>query len=103
MPRTILLTAVASKREYRNLIPEVSIQILQKVLEWGEKQSKSGWRKVPARVHLQRAQKHIDLWLAGDRTERHLRHAFCRLMMAVVLIENPVNLVDIFEDENERS
>ncbi len=89
MARTILFTAIASKHEYRQLIPAAAIQILQKVMEYGGQNGKSSWREIPVHVHLQRAKKHIELWLAGDRTERHLRHAFCRLMMAVVLNEIP--------------
>lgn len=89
MARTILFTASASKREHQKLIPAIAIQILQHVMEYGAENGKSGWHDIPVRVHLQRAKKHIELWMAGDRTERHIRHAFARLMMAVVLSEAP--------------
>jgi len=87
--RTILLTAVASRREYQELIPPHAIQVLQEVMEHGAKNRKTDLRTKSVRFHLGRAVVHIEKWLAGDRTERHLRHAFCRLMMAVLADEYP--------------
>jgi len=83
-----IFAAVASKREYLRLVPAGAVQVLQDVMEHGERKGKTGWRKLPVSHHLERAKRHIELYFAGDRSEPHLRHAFCRLMMAVMIDES---------------
>lgn len=83
-----IFTAIASKREFLRLVPSGAIQVLQDVMEHGERKGKTGWRNIPIGHHLDRAKRHIELFFAGDRSQPHLRHAFCRLMMAVIIDES---------------
>jgi hypothetical protein len=46
------------------------------------KYGEDNWRLIPTRPHLNAALAHIYAWLAGDRQDDHLGHAFCRLMFA---------------------
>jgi hypothetical protein len=39
------------------------------------------WRVLPTGLHLAHARRHLDLLAAGDRSEAHLAHAACRLLM----------------------
>lgn len=43
---------------------------------------RDNWRLVAVDEHLNHALVHIYAWLAGDRQEDHLGHAFTRMMMA---------------------
>jgi len=40
------------------------------------------WREIPAKEHLARAMRHINMWLMGNREETHIINASMRLMMA---------------------
>lgn len=44
------------------------------------------WRRISARMHVRHALVHILKWLAGDRSEDHLAHAACRLLMAIEVL-----------------
>jgi hypothetical protein len=83
-----IFAAIASKREFMRLVPSRAIQVIQDVMEHGERKGKTGWRNIPVQLHLEHAKRHIELYFAGDRSEPHLRHAFCRLMMAVIINES---------------
>lgn len=82
-----IITAIASKREYQRLVPRSAIQVLQDVMEQGEKNGKHNWQSTPVDEHLERVFRHITLYRMGVRSEYHIRCAFCRLMMAVVCNE----------------
>lgn len=74
-----------SKLEYRfDLIDTKAIFKLAHVLYAGEiRYGKDNWRKIDVDSHLNHAMSHIYAYLAGDGQDRHLDHAFCRLMMAI--------------------
>lgn len=70
---------------YRNLIPEGVVQVLQNVMDHGERKGKRdiGWTE-SIEDHIEHAREHLDDWYnEGDEGEDHLAHAFTRLMMAV--------------------
>jgi hypothetical protein len=67
-----------------DLIDGEAIIELGKVLQGGAKDhGEENWRLIPVRSHLNKALIHIFAWIAGDRQDDHLEHAFCRLMFAV--------------------
>lgn len=67
-----------------HLIDSRAIFALAKVLAEGEiKYGKDNWRKIECESHLNHALMHMYAHLAGDEQDKHLEHAFCRLMMAV--------------------
>ena len=50
----------------------------------------NNWQKgMPIEDCLNHAIRHQYLWLEGDRSEDHLAHAACNLMMAIHFLENP--------------
>jgi hypothetical protein len=54
------------------------------VFDYGaRKRSANNWRKVDMEDHIDHALQHIFAYLAGDKQDDHLGHAFCRLAMAV--------------------
>ena len=52
------------------------------------KYGESNWQKgMPIEDCLNHAIRHQYLWLEGDRSEDHLAHAACNLMMAIHFLE----------------
>jgi hypothetical protein len=47
------------------------------------KYSANNWRKVDMQDHIDHVLQHLFAYLAGDKQDDHLGHAFCRLAMAV--------------------
>ena len=74
-----------SKLDYRfDLVDTKAIFALAHVLHTGEREyGKDNWRKIDTDSHLNHATSHIYAYLAGDKQDDHLSHAFCRLMMAL--------------------
>lgn len=73
-----------------DLMDGVAMMAVGKVLSEGhDKYGKDNWRLIPTEAHLNKALIHIYAWLAGDRQDEHLEHAFCRTMMAVAVDRNP--------------
>jgi len=74
-----------SRLDYRfDLIDTKAIFRLANVLHTGEQRyGKDNWRKIDTDSHLNHATSHIYAYLAGDKQDDHLSHAFCRLMMAL--------------------
>lgn len=74
-----------SKLDYRfDLIDTKAIFALANVLHTGEQEyGKDNWRSIDTESHLNHATSHIYAYLAGDKQDDHLSHAFCRLMMAM--------------------
>jgi len=76
-----------SKLPYRfDLVDSRAMFALAKVLHEGaEKYGDENWRKIPIRDHLNHLLAHVFAYMAGDESDDHLEHAFCRAMMAVAL------------------
>jgi hypothetical protein len=76
-----------SKLPYRfDLVDSRAMFTLAKVLHEGaEKYGDENWRKIPIRDHLNHLLAHVFAYMAGDESDDHLEHAFCRAMMAVAL------------------
>lgn len=53
--------------------------------EGAAKHGDENWRKIPIRDHLNHLLAHVFAYMAGDESDDHLEHAFCRAMMAVAL------------------
>jgi len=65
-----------------DLVPWRTIQVLQDVMEEGHDKGFTGWRDKGILYHLDRIQRHIDLYMDGDTSEDHLGHIFTRAIMA---------------------
>lgn len=67
-----------------DLIDTSAIFALAKVLKEGaDKYGENNWRKICAGEHINHALIHIYAYLAGDKQDDHLEHAFTRLMFAL--------------------
>ncbi len=90
MAKKILIRPIlyASKVEYMSLIPEGALQILQTVMEYGEKRGKNnqGWNE-SVEHHLNRIVLHIKAYRQNDKNEDHLGHIFARAMLANAINE----------------
>jgi len=59
---------------------------LAEVLAYGAtRYERDNWRKISTEEHLNHALQHIFAWMADDKQDDHLGHAFCRLMMALAI------------------
>lgn len=68
---------------------------LGKVLKRGaDKYGIDNWRQIPEHEHVNHALTHLFGWLACDKQDDHLEHAFCRLMMAVAIKHTPQPEID---------
>lgn len=76
---------VQSKTHYRfDLMDHRAILALAKLLKEGaEDHGVNNWHYISTEEHLNKAMIHITCWLAGNRDDDHLVHAFCRLMFAI--------------------
>lgn len=74
-----------SKAGYRfDLIDTTAIFGLAEVCKKGaEKYGVDNWRLIGRREHVNHAIIHLYAWLAGDKQEKHLEHAFTRIMFAI--------------------
>ena len=50
-----------------------------------EKHPGETWHDIPAKEHAARAVRHLSMWLAGDRSDKHIINASMRCMMAWVM------------------
>lgn len=67
-----------------DLLPPRAILAVAAVLHAGAtKYGTDNWRGIPIADHLNHAMTHVFAWLAGDRSDDHLSHAACRLLMAM--------------------
>lgn len=76
-----------SFRPFRfDLIDPKALLALANVMHEGSITHDEGsWRKLSVETHLGRAMGHVQWWLMGDRSIKHLWHALTRLMMAVAI------------------
>ena len=68
-----------------DLVDPYAMLALGRVLAKGVHYGVDNWRAIPARDHANHALNHLMGYLAGDPSDPHLEHAFCRLMMAVAM------------------
>lgn len=76
-----------SKVPYRcDLLPPLALLDVAAVLCKGlEKYPVDNWRKIDVRDHVNHAMTHLLAYLAGDKQDRHLAHAACRVLFALEL------------------
>jgi hypothetical protein len=78
----------AKLTERCDLLPPAAILAVAGVLMKGAaKYGERNWRLITAREHLNHAIRHCFKWLLGDKSEPHLSHAACRIMMALEIDE----------------
>lgn len=70
------------KNEYRYLSPSWLNEIATGLTAGAVKYPGETWRQIPCEEHLARALRHINLYLMGDRSEKHLINAAMRIMMS---------------------
>ncbi len=77
--------AKQSALPYRcDLLPASATLAVAKVLGHGAaKYGANNWRGIPVEDHLNHALTHIFAHLAGDKSDDHLDHAACRMLMAL--------------------
>lgn len=96
MKLTELIPVQVSSLECFGLVPLEAVQILQEIMEYGHFKGKDGWWKMSRREHLTHAHRHLLLAMYDPNTgaqplvpspdaEPHLKHAFCRHMMALMV------------------
>jgi hypothetical protein len=75
------------KTPYRmELIPGEAILSIGEVFTTGaESHGDWNWLKGDPAHHVGKAITHLYAWLAGDRSDKHLQHAGCRVIMAITL------------------
>lgn len=77
------------------LDPAAMFAITKVLAEGAVKYGESNWRNIEARDHLNHMLVHAYAWLAGDETDEHLSHVFCRAMMAMAMeLESEARGVD---------
>ena len=86
-----------SKLSYRfDLIPAKPLFKLAEVFALGaEKYSLNNWHKISRHEHLNHAEAHLQAYKAGDVTDEHLEHAFCRLCMALAVNDDSYPYGDV--------
>ena len=63
----------------------LALDAVAAVLAEHEPRHRGRWRSQSVIDHVRHAADHLTAYEAGDRTEDHLGHAACRLLMALVL------------------
>lgn len=67
-----------------DLIPMAALRECAVVMSGGaEKYGDNNWRGLPQREMLNHGMRHLVLYMSGDRSEPHLSHAACNLLMAM--------------------
>ncbi len=97
MQKTIMMDVTVGQ----DLWPTKVVNEIQKVMERGlARHPDGGWENVSVQEHLERAHDHLaeareshDLRI--PKSEDHLAHAFCRLMMAVAIDRGYVEKEDV--------
>lgn len=70
---------------YRSeLLPARALLRASAILAAGvESHGRDNWREIPTDIHVGRAITHLLQYQAGDKSEKHLEHALCRIMFAI--------------------
>ena len=64
------------------ILPHRALRLAAELMGKEGKAKGSTWKEISVKEHLDHAMNHIVLHLEGDRTEKHLVNATCRIMMA---------------------
>lgn len=77
--------AKQSSLPYRcDLLPALALLHQAKILKGGaDKYGDNNWRDIAIADHINHAMTHILAYLAGDKSDDHLGHATCRMLMAL--------------------
>lgn len=68
------------------LWPYKAVQVIEDVMQEGERKGYTGWEKESSSHHIHKAEEHLrNYFTKGGDDEDHLAHAFCRIMMAVAI------------------
>lgn len=83
-----------SKMEYAfDQLDPLAMFDLSGILQKGsEKYGRNNWKKITPEEHVNHALQHIFAYMAGDKQENHLGHAFCRIMFAIVVDRDGLSL-----------
>ncbi len=68
--------------EYRYISPRWLDAMAEGLTDGAKHYPGETWRNIPAKEHMARAMRHINLWREGDRDDNHIINASMRLMMA---------------------
>jgi len=67
-----------------DFIPAKALAAVAQVFAIGaSRYARNNWRRIPENDHLNHAMMHIFAYMAGDRSDDHLEHAACRMLMAL--------------------
>ena len=75
----------AEPNEYRYFSYPWMDEIAAGLTAGAEKHPGETWHDIPAKEHAARAVRHLSMWLAGDRSDKHIINASMRCMMAWVM------------------
>ena len=75
----------AEPNEFRYFSFAWLIEIAAGLTAGAEKHPGETWHDIPAKEHAARAVRHLSMWLAGDRSDKHIINASMRCMMAWVM------------------
>ena len=75
----------AEPNEFRYFSFAWLIEIAPGLTAGAEKHPGETWHDIPAKEHAARAVRHLSMWLAGDRSDKHIINASMRCMMAWVM------------------
>lgn len=71
-----------------DLMPPLATLAVAEVQATGAKKYGDwNWKKIPILDHLNHALMHVFAYMVGDRSEKHLRNAACRILYALELWE----------------
>ena len=74
----------SEENEYRYFSPAWLDEIAVGLTKGAAKHPGETWRSIPAKEHAARAIRHLNLFLKGDKEDKHLINASMRCMMAFV-------------------
>lgn len=73
------------KNEYRYIDYGWLDEVATGLTAGAKKHPGETWRDIPSAEHAARALRHLSMWLAGDRSDKHIINASMRCMMAWVM------------------
>ena len=92
----------AEPNEYRYLDYPWLNEVATGLTAGAEKHPGETWHGIPAEEHAARALRHLSMWLAGDRSDKHIINASMRCMMARVMEREELEQAKRKEDDLKR-